>query len=162
MSKSYLFLTMTILLSLSCNSDDDSKDKLPEYCATVLCAAVNNTIYLEFLNDTDENLLENGSIPKESIEVTEKNKAITFSIETLNNEGKVLAFPVSTTTYGPKSFTIDFGGENPFTISLTTSLSEESECCGPYTVFGDISISTYAHDPIEPGILPLKATIHID
>lgn len=163
MSKNYLFLAMAILLLLSCNGDDDSKDILPEYCATIFCATVDNHIYLEFLNDRDENLLDSGFIQSGSIEVKdENNKKVSFSIENIQNKGKVLVFLVSTDKYGPKSFTIDFEGGSPFTISFNTSLSEEIECCGTYTVFGNINISTYGYDPIEPGILPLKATIHID
>ena len=158
MKKISLFF-ITMLLAECFNSDDDTID-----CSTVLCAAAFNTLDIYFYNrDGSENLLDNGTISPSSIVITdESDMEVNYTVEGPTNLGNYISFPVSTDRYGQKSFTINFDGGNPFTLSFTTSLTDNSECCGPYTALDDITLSNYELKPTVAHLLPLNLTIYID
>ena len=159
MPKRFLILFIPILI-LTCKPDDDT---VYLDCSTVLCAAVDNTIYLQFLNpNNDDDLLYNGTIDANQIEVVnENNQEITFTVEEYPTMGMFLAIPVSTESFGQKSFTIDFEEDDSFTVNFETSFSKGGECCGPYTVLEHFDIDNYSYDLVEPSPLPLFNKIYI-
>jgi len=159
MPKNLLVLFIAVLL-ISCKSDDDSTDL---NCATVLCAAVNNTIYLQFLNpDNDNDLLDNGTINANLITiVNEKNQEISFTVEEYPDMGVFLAIPVSKETFGQKTFTIGFEEGDSFTINFETSFSKGGECCGPYTIVERFDIDNYSYELAEPSPLPIYSKVFI-
>ncbi|WP_437398435.1 hypothetical protein [Flagellimonas lutimaris] len=75
--------------------------------------------------------------------------------------GVFLAIPVSTESFGQKSFTIDFEEGNSFTVDFETSFSEGGECCGPYTIVERFNIDNYSYELIEPSFLPIFSTVYI-
>lgn len=158
MKKISLFI-IAMLFAACFNSDDDTID-----CSTVLCAAAFNTLDIYFYNsDGSENLLDNGTISPSSIVITdESDMEVNYTVEGPTNLGNYISFPVSTDQYGQKSFTVNFEGGNPFTLSFTTSLTDDFECCGPYTALDNISLSNYELKPTVSNLLPLNLTIYID
>ena len=159
MPKNLLVLFITVLF-ISCKSDDDSIDL---NCAAVLCAAVDDTIYLQFLNpENDADLLSDESIDANLIEiVNQKNQEIAFTVEEYPNMGTFLAIPVSTESFGQKSFTIDFDESDSFTVDFETSFSEGGECCGPYTIVERFDIDNYSYELMEPSQLPVFSKVYI-
>ncbi|MCB0372597.1 MAG: hypothetical protein KDD31_06290 [Muricauda sp.] len=158
MKKISLFF-IAMLFAACFNSDDDTID-----CSTVLCAAAFNTLDIYLYNsDGSENLLDNGTISGSSIVITdESNTTVEHSIEGPTNLGNYISIPVATDRYGQKSFAVNFEGGNPFTLSFTTSLTDDFECCGPYTALDNITISDYELKPTVSEFLPLNLTIYID
>lgn len=159
MSKKILLLLVAVL-ALSCNADDDSIDL---DCSAVLCAAADNMLYLKFLNpENDEDLLANGTIDINLIEiVNEKSADVTFTVEEYPDTGMFLIIPVSTESFGPKSFTIDFDEGDSFTVSFETSFFDDGGCCGPYTTIKDFNLDNYSHELVEPSFLPVFSTVYI-
>lgn len=153
--------SIPLILSLFLLSCFDSNTEID--CAAVLCAATENTIYVQFLDATsEENLLDLGTIQSESIEIRDKdNQVVTFSVEMTSSLGQVLRFPVSTEAYGLKSYTLQFEGGDPFTIDFNSTF-KEGECCGPYTAIDGVNVSTYTNEFTPYGILPLQVTVYID
>ncbi|MBO0330417.1 hypothetical protein [[Muricauda] lutisoli] len=159
MSKKILLLLVTVL-AFSCNADNDSIDL---DCSAVLCAAADNMLYLKFLNpENDEDLLANGTININLIEiVNEKSADVTFTVEEYPDMGMFLIIPISTESFGQKSFTIDFYEGDSFTVSFETSLLDDGGCCGPYTTIASFSLDNYSHELVEPSFLPVFSTVYI-
>lgn len=157
MPKKLLFLFISVLL-FSCKSDNDSID-----CSLVDCAVAEDTLYLQFLDsDNDDDLLANRAIDTDLIEVfDEKNDVVAFSIQEFRVAGTFMAIPVSTESFGKKSFTIAFGESNAFIINFETSYSEGSACCGPYTIIESFTSDDYTTDLVEPSPLPAFVNIYI-
>ncbi|MDF0718013.1 hypothetical protein PY092_17750 [Muricauda sp. 334s03] len=155
-----LFLLLVTILSISCKSDDDSMDL---NCAAVFCAAVDDTLYLQFLNpENDDDLLDNGAIDTNLMEiVNEKNQEITFTIEEYPDMGMFLAIPVSKESFRQQSFTIDFEEGDSFTIHLETSFPKGEGCCGPYTTLENFNIDHYSYELVEPSPFPVFSTVYI-
>ncbi len=156
--KNVFLLFITIAFIHSCKSDDDSTNL---DCSLVLCAAADNSLYIELLNpENDENLLDE-TIEDSSIEILdEQNDEVSFSIEQYSTVTYVKV-PVSIEAFGSKSFMVNFEEGNPFTVSFDTSFSEGGECCGPYTLVENVEVDNYFHDLIELSQLPLFITIYI-
>lgn len=159
MPKKLLLLFISVLL-VSCKSDDDSIDL---NCATVFCAAVDDTIYLQFVNpDNDHDLLDNDSIDTNLIEIfNQNNQEITFTIEEYPDMGMFLAIPVSRGPFRQQSFTIAIEEADSFTMDIETSLSKSGECCGPYTILESFDIDDYSYELVEPSQLPIFSTVYI-
>ncbi|MER3320119.1 MAG: hypothetical protein RIB79_17625 [Allomuricauda sp.] len=157
MIKKVICLT-AICLFFSCNDSNDSAD-----CSAVICAPSENTVFIRFLDsESEENLLDNYTIPSETIQITDiESKEVTPIIGETPNFGKLLAFTVSTDTYGDKSYTISFDGGDPFTIEFFSEYSGGG-CCGVYTVIDGVEISTYTHEYSQRDTLPLEVTLYID
>lgn len=155
-----LFLLFIPVLLASCKSDDDSMDL---NCATVLCATVDDTIYLRFLNpENDDDLLDNGAIDANLIEVfNQNNQEITFTIEEYPDMGMFLAIPVSRGPFRQQSFTIAIEEADSFTMDIETSLPKSGECCGPYTTLESFNIDGYSYELVEPSALPIFSTVYI-
>ncbi|MEC7770108.1 MAG: hypothetical protein VX798_02930 [Bacteroidota bacterium] len=156
-----IFLLLVTVLAFSCNADDD--DSIDLDCSAVLCAAADNMLYLKFLNpENDEDLLANGTIDTSLIEiVNEKSADVTFTVEEYPDMGMFLIIPVSTESFGQKSFIMDFGEGDSFTVSFKTSLVEDGECCGPYTTVEGFDLDNYSYELVEPSLLPVFSTVHI-
>lgn len=156
MPKKLLVLFISVFV-LSCNSDDNSID-----CSLVDCEVASNTIRLRFLSpENDENLLVNGTMDSEDIQVfNEQNQTVTFSIEEYPSTGMIVVVPVSTEEFGQKSFTIDIKDVSS-SVSFNTTF-RRGECCGPYTeIDGVETIISYDHTLEEYGNLPLSITFYI-
>ena len=160
MAKKFLLLFITIVM-VACGSDDNSTDL---DCSLVLCAAVDDTIYLQFLHpDNDEDLLKNGTINVDLIEIiNEDSNEVTFTVEEFSEMGVYLAIPVSTTSFGRKSFTITIDEDESFNINFETSLPQDNDdCCGGYTTLVSFTIDNYSYDLVEPSPLPVLTTVYI-
>ena len=159
MPKKLVFLCISILM-LACKSDDNSIDL---DCSTVLCAAVDDTIYLQFIDsETDDDLLGNDSIDANFIEVfNENNQEVTFTIEEYPDMGTYLAIPVSRSPVRQQSFTVAIEEGDSFTIAIETSSSPSGGCCGPYTTLESFSMDKYAFEPLKPSPLPVFTTVYI-
>jgi len=157
MTKQLLLVFISVFV-LSCKSDDNPVD-----CSLVDCIVGENTLYLQFLNpENDADLLSDESIDTNQIEiVNEKNDEVTFTIEEFSGMEVFLAIPVSTESFGQKSFTIDFEEGYSFTVYFETSFSEGGECCGPYTIVERFNIDNYSYELIEPSFLPIFSTVYI-
>ena len=158
MSKKLLFLWCISMMVFSCKSDNDSID-----CSVVNCVAPEDTLYLRFLNPgNDDDLLANGTIDTDVIEVfNEKGGTVSFTIQEFSGSNTFMAIPVSTDSCGEKSFAISLIDDTSFTINFETSYSDDSECCGPYTIMESFTTNVYSHDLVEPSILPAFVSIYI-
>ena len=158
MHKKLLLLLISVFI-LSCKSDDNSID-----CSLVDCFVGENTLYLQFLQpDNDDDLLSDGTIDIDLIKIINENSdEVTFTVEEFSGMGVFLAIPVSTESFGQKSFTIDFEEGDSFTVDFETSYSEGGECCGPYTLVEGFEVDNYSYDLVEPSPLPLFNKIYIE
>lgn len=154
---------MLLFCALSLVACTNSKHD-PADCAAVLCLAASDTLILYLYDATESsNRLDDETIDASTIEIRDGNNAIVqYAVEGPTNLGKYIAVAVPAKPYGPKSLNIAFEGGEPFTISFTTSLSDDSECCGPYTALDDIEATVYTLKPTVANLLPLNLTLLID
>lgn len=159
MLKKFAFLFFAIWLVGCTNSKDDPID-----CSTVLCMAASDTLVLYFYDATESsNRLDDDTIMTSSIVIRDGNNSIIeYSVGGPSNRGTYLMVPIAAQPYGTKSLNITFEGGEPFTISYTTSLSDDFECCGPYTALDDIEATVYTLKPTVANLLPLNLTLLID
>ena len=131
-------------------------------CAGFICDTAGNTVYILFLDaETDENLLDYGSIQNETVLITDGTTEVSHATVENTEVGTILYFNVNPANYGNRLFNITFDGGQPFTISFQTSYIEGG-CCGPFTGIDDIEISTYTNEFSTSGVLPLTVTLYID
>jgi hypothetical protein len=159
MQKKWLLLFCALSLVTCTDSKHDPTD-----CAAVLCMAASDTLILYFYDTTESsNRLDDETIDATTIEIRDGNNAIVdYTVEGPTNLGKYIAVAVPAKPYGPKQLNITFDGGEPFTISFITSLSDDSECCGPYTALDDIEATVYTLKPTVSYLLPLNLTLLID
>ena len=84
-----------------------------------------------------------------------------YPVEEFSEMGVYLAIPVSTTSFGRKSFTITLDEDESFNINFETSLPEGNDCCGAYTTLESFTIDNYSYDLVEPSPLPVLTTVYI-
>nr|WP_297788966.1 hypothetical protein [uncultured Allomuricauda sp.] len=146
---------LSFFILISCNDSEID-------CSTVLCAAREDVIKLKFLDwDSHDNLLENGTINEELIEITAQGETIDFSIQESTYQGKRLMFPVSA-EFGEKSFVVIFNDNSPLLIKLTTSLKPQDGCCGPFTATDNIEVINYTNGYTNYGALPLDIDVYVE
>lgn len=129
---SILSLLLFSIFLFSCDEDDDSVD-----CSLVECEA--RGVYLEFIDkETEQNLLKNGSLEVEDIEITVSNmdpEAIQF--REIDEEGIFLfisAWPV-----GSNDVTIELDSSSVLEMTIDTDRIE-SGCC-PGIIINNIEVT---------------------
>ena len=139
-------------------SQDDVED-----CSLVDCAAVDNSIYVAFIdNDNGQNLITNGSFETAQIAVSDADtNSVDFELEKDFNNQDFLVIDLQNVPIGEQSYQISLGDAATFTFNLTTFDGAGSFCCGPYTGIDDASLSGIAGEFTSNGTLPVRVNAFV-
>lgn len=158
-----MFLKKLILYSMLFNAVICSPDDTVEDCSLVDCAAVDDFVYFEFIdNTTGANLITNGVYPPDQIDISDANaNTVDFELQKDFENQDILIISLQDVPIGEQSYQISLGDAATFTFDLTTFDGAGSFCCGPYTGVDDASLSGIAGEFTNSGILPVRVTVFV-
>lgn len=157
-----MFLKKLILYSMLfnaaiCAPEDD------EDCSLVDCAAVDDSIYVEFIdNDNGQNLITDGSFQATQITVLDAgSNVVGFEVEKDFQNQDFLVIDLQNEPIGEQSYQISLGDTTDFTFNITTFDGGEGFCCGPYTGIDDATLSGIAGEFTNSGTLPVRVRVFV-
>ncbi len=158
-----MFLKKLILYAMLfnaaiCAPEDDIED-----CSLVDCAAVDNFLYFEFIdNNTGINLITDGVYQADQIDISDANaNSVDFELQKDFENQDLLVISLQDVPIGEQSYQIILDGNSPFNFNLTTFAGAGSVCCGPYTGIDDASLSGIAGEFTNSGILPVRVRVFV-
>ncbi|UII78349.1 hypothetical protein [Flagellimonas sp. CMM7] len=158
-----MFLKKLILYSMLfnaviCAPEDDFED-----CSLVDCAAVDDSVYFEFIdNTTGANLITNGTYQAAQITISDADtNTIDFEVQKDFENQDILIIDIQNTPIGEQTYQISLADTTTFTFNITTFDGAGSFCCGPYTGIDDASLSGIAGELTNSDILPVRVTVFV-
>jgi hypothetical protein len=155
--KKLMFSSILLCASLCCPEEDI------EDCSLVNCVAVDNSIYITFVDNTSgENLITDGTYDATQIEIVDlDSNPVNFELQKdLENED-ALVVDLQNTTIGNQDYRILLGDTVSFNFTLTTFSGAGSICCGPYTGIDNASLTGIEGEFVNQGTLPIAITVFI-